>query len=95
MSVVTAGDRAILTRSENISLFGVLLSSEVLIPEGSTVDLTVGAAVFPDQNILLIARGKVLRAHSKPSGKFAVAIECDHPFELTKQKPDVPRAGSC
>jgi hypothetical protein len=76
------------TRSENISLGGILLSSSTLIPEGSTVDVAVGVEHMPDPGILLNARGKVLRAEPKATGDFAVAIKLDRSFELPIPGPD-------
>ncbi len=65
------------TRSENISLNGMLLSSSCLIPEGSAVEVSVGADHLSDTGILLSARGKVIRVHPKDSGDFSVAIRLD------------------
>jgi hypothetical protein len=72
------------TTSENISLNGILLTSAFLIPEGSTVELTVGAVQIPDHGIPLTAHGKVLRVQPQALGNYAVAIECDRPFELMR-----------
>jgi PilZ domain len=76
------------TRSENISLGGILLSSASFIPEGSTVDVAVGVENLPDPGILLNARGKVLRTYPKETGDFAVAIQLDRSFELPVPGPD-------
>src|SRR5579872_2689305 len=70
------------TRSENISLGGILLSSASLIPEGSAVEVAVGVENLPDPGILLNARGKVLRVESNAAGEFTVAIKLDRSFEL-------------
>lgn len=78
-------DREMRTRSENISLNGILLSSAFLIPEGSTVELAVSVGHTPNPGVFLTGRGKVLRVRLKDSGDFAVAIECDRPFGLTRQ----------
>jgi hypothetical protein len=82
---VKLGNEEIHARSENISVDGILLSSEFVIPEGSPVELAVGVAHLPDHGMLLTAKGKVLRIQPKASGNFAVAIECDHPFELMRR----------
>jgi hypothetical protein len=60
--------------AENVSLGGILLSSASPIPEGTTVDLSIGVPHLT----LLSARGKVVRVLPKLSGAFAVAIafEC-------------------
>jgi PilZ domain-containing protein len=70
------------TRSENISLGGILVSSAILIPEGSVVEVSVGVDHLPDPGILLRARGKVLRAHPKDTGEFAIAIQLESSFQL-------------
>ncbi len=74
--------RAMHTRSENISLGGILLSSAFLIPEGSTVEVSVGVDHLPDPGILLNARGKVLRVQPRNSGDFSIAIKLDAAFGL-------------
>jgi hypothetical protein len=57
-------------QSENISLGGILLSSAVPIPEGSTVDLGIGVSHVT----LLSARGRVVRVQAKVARTFSVAI---------------------
>ena len=78
-------DQEIYARSENISLRGILLSSESLIPQGSAVTLQVGVGQIPAP-LFLTACGRVLRVQSRASGTFTVAIQCDRPFEIMKQK---------
>jgi len=73
-------DKELHTRSENISLGGILLSSAFLIPEGSTVEVAFGVASLPDLGTQSSARGKVLRVQPKVTGDFAVAIAFEHPF---------------
>jgi len=68
------------TRSENISLGGILLSSAFLIPEGSTVEVAFGVAHQPNTATLASARGKVLRVQPKATGDFALAIAFEQPF---------------
>jgi hypothetical protein len=82
VSLKLAGDE-MRARSENISLGGILLSSSFLIPEGSTVELSI-LMRMPDSGPFLTARGKVLRVQQKTSGDFAIAIECDRPFRLVR-----------
>ncbi len=69
-------------RSENISLGGILLLSDRLIPEGATVEVAVGVQHTADPGILLSARGRVLRAQAKSTGDFAVAIRLERSFQL-------------
>jgi hypothetical protein len=72
-------------RSESISLWGMLLSSAFLIPEGSMVQVAIGVAQAPAPGTQLSARGKVLRVHPKPTGDFGVAIAFESPFEFGLQ----------
>ena len=75
--------------SQNISLRGILLSSDSRIPLGSTVEVAVGVANLPDHSVQLSARGKVLRVQTEASGNFVVAIAFERPFKLGLQDPDV------
>jgi c-di-GMP-binding flagellar brake protein YcgR len=78
-------DKEIRTRSENVSLGGILLSSACMIPEGSTVGVNVGVALS-HVGALLTARGKVVRVQPRPTGDFAVAVQLERPFEIPLQK---------
>ena len=82
---VKLANKEVFARSENISLSGILLSSALRIPEGSTVELAVGAGPRADPGVLLTARGRVLRVQRKASGDFAIAIECDRAFEPMRE----------
>jgi len=77
---IKVANKELHTRSENISLGGVLLSSAFLIPEGSTVEVAFGVASLPDTGIQSSVRGRVLRVQPKATGDFAVAIAFEHPF---------------
>jgi hypothetical protein len=68
-------------QSENISSNGILLSSAFLIPEGSSVVIAVGI-VRSRPGTFLSGRGKVVRAESRGTGDFALAIKLDRDFEL-------------
>lgn len=81
---VRLGNTQMSARSENISETGILLSSDVLILEGSAVELAVHFTEALQLGASLTARGKVLRAHPKKSGGFAMAIGCDAPFRITR-----------
>jgi PilZ domain len=90
---VKLANKEMYARSENISLSGILLSSAFRIPEGSTVELAVGAGPTADPSVLT-ARGKVLRVQPKASGDFAIAIECDRAFEPMRGDPNsLPTGG--
>ncbi len=69
-------------RSQNISLGGILLSSNSLIAEGATVEVAIGVTHTPDPGILLSARGQVLRVQPNPAGDYAIAIRLERSFEL-------------
>ena len=84
-------DKELHTRSENISLGGILLSSAFLIPEGSTVEVAFGVASLPDTSTQSSIRGKVLRVQPKAAGDFAVAIAFEHPLQ---DRPKVSTPGS-
>ena len=79
-------EKEIRTRSENVSLGGILLSSDCMIPEGSTVGVDVGVADLSHIGALLTARGKVVRVRPRPGGDFAVAVQLERPFEIPLQK---------
>ena len=83
---VKLADKEIRTRSENVSLGGILLSSALMIPEGSTVCVDVGVAHPSHLGALLTARGKVVRVQTGHSGDFAVAIQLERPFEIPSQQ---------
>lgn len=80
------------TRSENISLSGMLLSSSSLIPEGSAVEVSVGVDHLPDTGILLSARGKVVGVYPKDSGDFSVAIQLDSKFTIPQIRTEQPHS---
>src|ERR1700741_282103 len=82
--LLKVADKELHTRSENISLGGILLSSSSLIPEGSTVEVAFGVASLPNIGV----RGKVLRVQPKATGDFAVAIAFEHPFQDRLQSLD-------
>jgi PilZ domain len=69
-------------RSESISLGGILLSSALLVPEGSVVEVEVRVARLPQPGTYLCARGKVVQVRPKATGDFAVAIAFERPIEF-------------
>jgi hypothetical protein len=79
-------------RSENISLGGILLASDIPIPEGAAVEVVVGVQHLPDPGVLLSALGTVLRVQRKDAGDFGVAIRLERSFELpfTKKRIGQP-----
>lgn len=79
-ALVSLSHRVIHTQSENISLNGVLVSSEFLIPEGAVVELAIAVPI-----VLLAGSGKVIRARLNGSGNFSVAIALERPLRLMAQ----------
>jgi hypothetical protein len=77
-----AARKELRARSENISLSGILLSSSLLIPEGSAVEISIGVEHMPDPGILLSAHGKVLRVRPRETGDFSVAVQLEGAFRL-------------
>jgi hypothetical protein len=82
---LTLAHKELRTRSENISLGGILLSSACLIPEGSTVEVAVGLPAPARPGMLLSARGKVLRAQPRANGGFVVAVKLQRSFKFDPQ----------
>lgn len=80
---LTLAHKKMHARSENISLGGILLSSALLIPEGSVVDVAVRVAALPQPGTEMSARGKVLRVQPKETGDFSVAVVFDRPIEFS------------
>lgn len=73
-------------QTENISANGMLFSSALLIPEGSAVEMAV-RIVRSRPGTFLCGRGKVVRAESRGTGAFALAIKLDRDFEFDKGSP--------
>jgi PilZ domain len=67
-------------QSENISLNGMLVTTEFFVPEGSEVELAIAVP-----NVLLAGRGKVIRARLNSSRNFSVAIALERPLLLMDQ----------
>jgi hypothetical protein len=72
--------------SENISVHGVLLSTQSPICEGTEVELIVTfAPVTSSRTVRFAASGRVLRLEQRKTGTFAVAVSCaEHPFTLSR-----------
>jgi hypothetical protein len=90
---LTLAHKELRTRSENISLGGILLSSAFLIPEGSTVEVAVGLPAPARPGMLLSSRGKVLRVQPRPSGGFVVAVKFQRSFKFDPQ--DLTSSSGC
>ena len=74
-------------RSENISENGILLSTDFLIPEGTSVELIVDFGRVAGPGVSLTSRGKVLRLQPQGAGGFSIAIACDIPFRISRKNP--------
>ncbi len=70
--------------TENVSLLGVLVTTDEAIPENTRVDLTLTLATRrpPPQPLRLPNAGNVVRVERRPDGSVSIAIECDRAFEL-------------
>src|SRR5262249_40494907 len=83
VSITMAKARVSITaRSENMSLHGILIVSDVLISEGYVVELQIQAG----SSFLLGGRGQVLRVAPRPSARFAIAVGCESPFRLDRRE---------
>jgi hypothetical protein len=70
-------------RSENISLRGILFSAGSAILHGSSVTVFVAVPGMGTRSPFgLASTGKVVRVSRQQSGSFAVAVACDHPFQM-------------
>jgi hypothetical protein len=79
---VKLGTAEVSARSENICRNGILLSSNFLMLEGSSVELAVHFGQSVEMGASLMGRGKVLRVEPSLSGGFVVAIGCEVPFRI-------------
>ena len=78
--LVSLSREVIHAQSENISLNGILVSSEFHIPEGSVVEVAIAVPI-----VLLAGNGKVIRVCLNDSGNFDVAIALERPLRLMVQ----------
>ena len=69
---------------ENVSLVGVLVTTETQIPEGTRVDLALMLVPpsTPPSPLRLLNAGRVVRVETRPDGNASIAIECDRAFEF-------------
>lgn len=77
------GKRSIHGRSDNVSLTGVLLSTDSEISEEARVDVMLAASQrnMPVQKLLLLSSGRVVRVETRLEGGKAIAIKCDYDLE--------------
>jgi hypothetical protein len=71
--------------TENVSLLGVLVTTETKIPEDTRVDLAlmlVPPRTTPPYPLRLLNAGRVVRVETRPEGNVSIAIECDRAFEF-------------
>ena len=90
-AVISYRDRlstAIIAVTENLSIRGVLLRSDELIPEGSKVDITIKIPTGAH----LKAAGVVTRTSQKVAdGPFLIAVACDVVFDVGGAQQVSPR----
>ena len=69
--------------TENISLTGVLLSTDSDVPLEARVELTMAfvQSSTPACKLRMSNSGRVVRVETRPERKYGIAIECDYPFE--------------
>jgi len=79
---IRSGETQISARSENISKGGILFSTDLMILQGSPVELTVHFTPSIAMGASLKARGRILRVEPTVSGGFAVAVGCIVPFRI-------------
>jgi len=70
--------------TENVSLVGVLVTTEIPIPEDTRVDLALILVPpsTPPYPLRLLNTGSVVRVETRPDGNVCIAIECDRAFEF-------------
>ena len=73
-------------QSDNISLRGILFSSDSPIALGSEVNIEVSLAPVTGQDALLASIGRVLRVTQSIAGEFKMAVGCDRPFQFVGHK---------
>lgn len=69
--------------TENVSLSGVLLSTDSDVPLEARVELTMAftQSSTPPCKLRMSNSGRVVRVEARSEGKYGIAIECDYPFE--------------
>ena len=73
--------------SENISLRGILVSTDSPLPVGADVSIKVSlAAVTGQADAFLTSTGKVLRLTQPSTGGFKMAVGCDQPFQFPQEE---------
>lgn len=78
--------RQIKAQSDNISLRGILFSTDSPMPLGSEVNIEISLAAVTGQNALLASIGKVLRVTQPTTGEFKMAVGCDRAFEFVERE---------
>jgi hypothetical protein len=79
------GENRIKAESENISLRGILVSTNSPIAVGADVSIEVSLeAVTGQADAFLRSRGKVLRVTQPSTGGFKMAVGCEQPFQFPR-----------
>ena len=92
MLKVIDGEHEVHGTTENVSLRGVLLSTDTDISVQARVKLTLAFVQpsIPPYKLRMSNFGRVVRVETRSIGNYAIAIECDDAFEdVTAMPPDV------
>jgi hypothetical protein len=83
LEVPQDGKREIHGTTENVSLIGVLMSTDTDISPGTHVELVMAIVqpATPPYKLRLSNSGRVVRVEMRTENSYAIAIECDQPFE--------------
>ena len=70
--------------TDNVSLGGVLVTTNTQIPEDTRVNLALMLVPpsTPPYPLRLLNAGRVVRVETRPDGNAGIAIECDRAFEF-------------
>jgi|SRR6516165_2483315 hypothetical protein len=80
-------ENRIKAESENISLRGILVSTDSPIAVGAEVNVEVSlAAVTGQADAFLRSTGTVLRVTQPSPGAFKMAVGCDQPFQFPHEE---------
>ncbi len=87
LKVFQDGEPEIPGTTENVSLTGVMLSTDIDIAVQARVKLTMAIVqpAIPPYKLRLFNSGRVVRVERRAVGNYSVAVECDWTFEHRKQ----------
>ena len=82
---ISGGLSEIAILTENVSVHGVLLSSDSFIATGTRAEIVLNLEPGA-KRVQLACKGTVVRAERLEPKKFAVAVECERPLTLKSEK---------